>query len=186
MISTKFEYQESLVPISQKCEKCRETSFKKHLIFGKSFFYCEKCEIYTSWSQGTKFYNSQLQPSQIERIIVIFLSYKTPTDAFDILNYNFVDKHLNLNTIRRYFTIFCYVILEYYQDLMSYMLLEDEVEIDESHLFREKKTKVPHRKYKMSSIWVFGMKQRNSSKFVLFPLKKRDEGTLVPITGGGI
>lgn len=173
--------KESLVPICQKCERCSELLFEKHKIFGKNWFYCQKCQIYTSWSMGTRLQASQLQPTQIERIITIFLSHKTPTDAMDIQNYDFVSKPTNVNTIRRYYTIFCKVILEYYQEELNHILLEGEVEIDESHLFREKKSQAPHRRYKMSSVWVFGMKQRNSSKFVLIPLKTRNEQTLIPI-----
>jgi len=64
---------------------------------------------------------------------------------------------------------------------MDYMLLENEVEIDETHLFREKKSSAPHRGYKLSSIWLFGMKQRNSSKFFVIPVEDRKEETLIPI-----
>ena len=64
---------------------------------------------------------------------------------------------------------------------MNYILLENEVEIDESHLFREKKSSAPHRHYKLSSVWIFGAKQRNSSKFFIIALKNRKEETLIPL-----
>ena len=64
---------------------------------------------------------------------------------------------------------------------MSYILLQNDVEIGETHLFREKKSSAPHRHYKLSSLWIFGAKQRNSNKFFLFPLKNRKEDVLIPI-----
>ena len=64
---------------------------------------------------------------------------------------------------------------------MNHLLLEKEVEIDESHLFREKKSSTPHRQYKHGHIWLFGAKERNSSKFFIIALKNRTEATLIPI-----
>jgi len=111
----------------------------------------------------------------------MFVSNKTPKDAYEVLGFDFVNQSLNINTTRRYFTIFCSIVLDYYQKEMSSILLENEVEIDETHLFKEKNSSAPHRFYKLSSIWIFGAKQRNSSKFILFPLKNRKEEALIPL-----
>ena len=92
-----------------------------------------------------------------------------------------LDDSLNINTVKKYFTLFSRIALKYYQEEMNYMLLENEVEIDETHLFKEKKSSAPHRAYKMSSIWLFGMKERKTSKFVIIPLKRRTEENLMPI-----
>lgn len=173
--------QVKIVAKSQRCSKCWNELFVSHLVFGNTLFYCDQCQIYTPWNWNTKLAKCQLQLTQIEKLIAIFLSNKTPKDAFDVLNFSFVNDSININTIRRYFTVFCNVLLDYYQREMNYVLLENEVEIDESHVFREKKSKAPHRRYKNSSIWIFGIKQRNSSKFILVQLKDRREETLISI-----
>ena len=123
------------------------------------FLLCELSSAHTIWNEGTKLQNSKLLHTQLEKLIILFLDKKSPKDACDFLNYDFVDEHLNINTVRRYFTIFCEITLDFYQEEMDYMLLENEVEIDETHLFREKKSSAPHRGYKLSSIWLFRMKQ---------------------------
>jgi len=61
---------------------------------------------------------------------------------------------------------------------MNLKLLEDEIEIDESFLFREKKSKAYRRRHKPRSQWLFGMKKRGSLDFVVVPVQKRDEITL--------
>ena len=63
-------------------------------------------------------------------------------------------------------------------DHMNLKLLEDEIEIDESFLFREKKSKAYRRRHKPRSQWLFGMKKRGSLDFVVVPVQKRDEITL--------
>jgi len=64
---------------------------------------------------------------------------------------------------------------------MTHTLLENDVKIDKNHIFREEKSSAPHRKYKFSSIWLFGAKQRNSTKFILIPLKDRKEETFIQL-----
>jgi len=171
----------SLVLPSQECQKCHQTSSQSHSAFNNIWFYCQKCEIYTKWNHGTILQTSNLSPSHIDVLLEMFLTNKTPSDALDILAYSFVNQSLNITTIRRYFLIFCNVVLDYYEEQMSYILLENDVEIDETHLFREKKSSAPHRPYKLSSVWLFGAKQRNSKKFILIPLKDRKEDRLISI-----
>jgi len=72
-------------------------------------------------------------------------------------------------------TILHFILPNSFEKQMEYMLLEKEIEIDETYLFREKKSSAPHRPYKLSSIWLFGLKQRNNNKFLLIPLKQRTE-----------
>ena len=61
------------------------------------------------------------------------------------------------------------ITLAYYQEQRKYVLLEKDIEIDETHLFREKKSYAPHRCYKNSSIWIFDMKQRIESIYTNSP-----------------
>ena len=114
-------------------------------------------------------------------MLLLFLSNKTPSEALDSIKFSLPQETIHITTVRRCFLIFCNIVLDYYENQMNYILLENEVEIDESHLFREKKSSAPHRHYKLSSVWIFGAKQRNSSKFFIIALKNRKEETLIPL-----
>jgi len=92
----------SLIPIYQKCVKCRSFLTEHQEVIENIKFYCSSCEIYTLWSNGTKLHSSQIHYSLIEKLMMMFLDKKTPHDAFDILGYHFVDSKLNINTIRNY------------------------------------------------------------------------------------
>jgi hypothetical protein len=61
----------------------------------------------------------------------------------DTLNYPFVNEGLNLNTVRRYFSIFSKITLSYYKLKMENMMLEGDIEIDEFYLFKEKSHQLP-------------------------------------------
>jgi len=170
-----------LIPQEKNCQKCFNSSLEAHIVFNDMWFYCNKCQIFTKWSHKSKLENSKLSSSVIERLLFLFLGNKTPSEAIDAIKFALPDEKIHLTTIRRYFTIFCSIVLDYYENQLNFILLENEVEIDESHLFREKKSSAPHRHYKLSSVWLFGAKQRNSSKFFLIPLKNRKEETLIPL-----
>lgn len=61
---------------------------------------------------------------------------------------------------------------------MESMILEGELEIDEAHLFKEKQSSAPHRHYSHSSQWLFGIRQRGTSNFIVVPVKSPDEKNL--------
>jgi len=171
----------SFFPQSHLCLKCKKEVFEIHLIQGDRHFYCRKCEIYTRWNEETQLQKCYLKQSQVEKLLLMFLDNKTPKEAFNILQYSFVNDPISLNTVKNYFLRFCNLVYDYYDEVLSSILLCGEVEIDETHLFREKKSSAPHRRYKYSSVWLFGAKQRKSSNFFLIPLKNRKEENLIPI-----
>ena len=51
-------------------------------------------------------------------------------------------------------------------------MLEGTIEIDETHLFSEKKSFAPHRKYALSFLWLLGLKCRENSEFLIIPIEK--------------
>lgn len=169
------------VPPYRQCQKCLKLLAEMHLIQGEQYFYCRSCQVYTRWSYKTQLKNSQLLLSQMEKLILIFLDNKSPKDAYDILHYYFVNEPIGLKTIRKYFITFCTLILDFYNEELSSLLLSGDVEIDETHLFKEKKSYAPHRHYKLSSVWLFGAKQRSNANFFIMPLKNRKEENLIPI-----
>ena len=109
-------------------------------------------ETITPWSNNTKLQNNKLKISELETLLELFLAYKGPKDTFDVLNYSFVDMGLNINTIKRYFSIFCDIVLAHYGEQMNYLLLNGEIEIDESHIYKQKNSTAPHHFYKSKSI----------------------------------
>ena len=171
----------NLIAETQNCSKCNKSCSRSFNVSSEIWFYCEYCEIYTKWSYGTKLQFCKLNSCLIEKLLTLFLANKTLCKALDLLKTPCNGETVHITTVRRYFTTFCHVVLDYYHQETEYILLEKDVEIDETHLFREKNSSAPHRRYKLSSVWIFGAKQRNSSKFFLIPLKNRKEETLVPI-----
>ena len=89
-----------------------------------------------------------------------------------------INSKLNINTIKSYFTLFCQITLLKTDGVYaSWKRNWDR----RTHLFREKKSPASHRPFKLSSIWLFSLKQRNNDKFVLIPLKKGTEDALIPL-----
>ena len=147
----------SILPLYKKCKLCKKLLLQSHKVQGCVMYLCNACQVLTNWSHETILQKSLLSHVQIEHLLTIFLDKKTPKEAENILEYYFVNEKVSLNSIQKYFTLFCQITLKYYEERMNFTLLEKEVEIDESHLFREKKSFAPHRNYKQSSIWIFGM-----------------------------
>ena len=166
-----LELNERPLCISRRCHVCRSFLVKSIYLEEELYLNCDQCQKYIKWNDGTKLHKSKLHYTQLEKLILLYLQNITIKDAHEMLSPALLDDSLNINTIKKYFTLFSQIVLKYYQEEMNCMLLENEVEIDETHLFREKKSSAPHRGYKMSSIWLFGMKERKTSKFVIIPIK---------------
>jgi hypothetical protein len=70
--------------------------------------------------------------------------------------------------------LFSKICLSYYDSYINSTILEGTIEVDESHLFRPKKTATPHRSL-TRSIWILGFKKRHSGEFLLIPMTSREE-----------
>lgn len=169
-----------LIPTTKQCKICQKVLTNIQVIQGDYFFYCFECFVYTSWSHQTLLSGNRIPPKTIENLISMFAKKKTPGDA--ALIFKFLSTHVNENTIKRYFRIFNLIALAHYEQQLNSILLEGEVELDESHLVKEKKSFAPHRSYQLSSIWIFGIKKRDSKAkaFVIVPVESRDCATLLP------
>jgi len=121
---------------------------------------------------------SKISMGKIEKLLVLFLDNKTAQEANNILKYHFINEKVNIKTVHRYYEIFNLVVYDYVDKIMNSTLLEGEIEIDETYLFKEKKSKAPHRPYKNKSQWLFGMRKRGTSQFIVFPVQERDQKTL--------
>jgi len=71
--------------------------------------------------------------------------------------------------------------MEFYIEELDYLLFDNDVEIDESHLFKPKLSSAVHRTLSLSSVWLFGICQRDTKRFIIFPVSSRDETNLLKI-----
>ncbi len=57
--------------------------------------------------------------------------------------------------------------MEFYEDHLKSTLLNDHIELDETYVIKQKACPVPHRPSKCGSTWIFGLRQRESNKFIM-------------------
>ena len=104
-----------------------------------------------------------------------------PSGAHSIMKYKFINEDISLNSIIHYFEVFNRIVMEYYISKLDSILLDGEVEIDESHLFKEKASYAPHRGYALSAVWLFGICKRGTKDFIIFPVTNRTESNLLKV-----
>jgi len=119
------------------CLKCSQFLFTTQVIEFDVYFVCKKCCLFVKWSNNTILQKSQISLIQIEKLMILYMDRKMPSDAESILSYNFINCKLNLKTIIHYFDIFNRIVMEFYLNQLDCVLFEGDVEIDESHLFKE-------------------------------------------------
>jgi len=105
----------------------------------------------------------------------MFIDNKTPKDTHDFLSYDFVNEGINYKTVRKYFAIFSEIALDYYHAKLDTVMFSGNIELDESHLFKEKKSSAPHRGYKLRKVWLFGLINRDTREYIMIPMISRDE-----------
>ena len=154
-----------LLPLYKHCKKCDSILLKTDIIKCEPYFYCNKCHMYTKWCHNTMLTKMQIPLTQLQKLLAIFLNGKTPSEAFHILHYDFVNEDICQTTIINYYDRFNRILMEYYLTQLDTILLEGEVEIDESHLFKQKVSSAPHRQYASHAVWLFGLCKRKSSDF---------------------
>jgi len=171
----------AFTPQYKKCLKCDQITWKKYFQDQEVIFLCENCNTGTKWNHNTILQRMKISSHHLDHLITIFLDQKTYSETDSILKYDFINLGLNRKTILHYFSIFNRIILKHYIQELDSMLFEGELEFDESHLFKEKASFAVHRPYSQSSVWLFGICQRNSKKFIFFPVTSRQEQNLKKI-----
>jgi len=141
----------SLLPKFKACLRCTLLTNNLVLVNKSYFFSCFACGYLTPWTANTCLSKAKLSFNSIERLITLFLDSKSAKEAHDILNYYFVEAKININTVRSYFELFNRIVYDFVDKEMGTKMLGGEIEIDETHLFKEKKSSAPHRPYKYSS-----------------------------------
>jgi len=89
--------------------------------------------------------------------------------------------YVSENTIAKYFKLFSQIALKYYQDEHTSVMLEGEIELDESQLYKPKKSEAPGRPYVYDTIWLIGFRERHSQKFLIYPTVRHTEEVFIPL-----
>ena len=168
-------------PKFKTCSLCKSIMNRTTHISNQLYFSCAQCGTKTLWSENTCLEKAKISITTIEKLIILFLDNHTVGEAHSVLHYHFVSEKININTVRHYFEIFCTIVYDTIHNYMNTTLLDGEVEIDETCLVKDKKSSAPHRRPKNSYQWLFGLKKRGSSEFVVHPVLKRDSANIIPL-----
>lgn len=175
-----MEAQISLIPKYKVCSFCNTLIDNVIFISGEAHFSCLDCGGLTHWGINTILEKSRISMTTIEKLLVLFLDHYTVSEAHTTLMYPFISEKINIKTVRRYFEVFGKIVYDTVQEYMYSTLLEGEIELDETYMFKEKKSSAPYRGY-VNKQWLFGLKKRGSNLFVVIPVEHRDADTLIPI-----
>jgi len=77
--------------------------------------------------------------------------------------------------------MFSCIALQYYNEVHENCLLEGEIEIDETKLYKKKVSYAPARPYSYDDIWLIGFKERNSQRFLIFPTDDKGSSVFIPL-----
>jgi len=169
-----------ILPSSKRCPKCHIIVFSCMPSDQTKVFNCSTCSLQIKLFEGTLLQNSKLSLNQVDLLIKSFIKGKNVSNAYDLL-YSHKEERLNAKTVEKYFDLFNRITLKYYLNKLETCLLEGIVEIDETHLYKQKKSSAPHRPYVLGDIWLFGMKDRITKSFLIVPLLSREEKILIPL-----
>jgi len=172
----------SLYEGKKQCKNCkRQLEMESVLIVDKSpHFYCFDCNLSTIWSHGTIFFRASLSLSTIQNIFQLYLANKSKQEAFTAMEQIFQDK-VAKSTISKYFDTFSEIVKKYYISAHKTWILSGHVEIDETKLFKQKVSSALARRYSYGDVWIIGFKERNSNRFLIYPVESRDGDTFIPL-----
>jgi len=172
-----FDSTNSILSLHKNCKTRGRLLFEFNLLNDMIHFFCQTCHTYTKWCYGTILNRLKIPISLLKMLMTMFLDKKTPTDSLKILNYKFIDLKLNIKTIIHYFSMFDRIVMSFYLRELDFQVFNNQVELDESYLFKPKASFAPHRAYS-NAVWIFGLYQRNNKKFIIFPVTNRTEANL--------
>lgn len=176
----RFENLE-LFPQWKKCKICQQ--FLTNFYYGDNskWFYCENCEEATIWNYNTTLEKIGIPYTTLEHLLHLFVQKKTCQQAFSDLHSHPIQENISLKTVSRYFKIFSKISLQYYNEQHEDEVLEGEVEIDESQLYKMKKSYANGRSYVYSDVWLIGFRERKSKRFLIFPTDDRSANFFIPL-----
>ena len=158
----------------------RETKCPNCLVWNKSsiqntrnsFFMCEICGAIINALEKTLLSKSKIQLTDLNIIFDGFL---------ERIHYKKLKTDCHFNTVNHYYDIFNRIVMDHYISQLDLIILDGSVEIDETRLFKEHNTKANHRLYQSHDVWLFGLIERSTKRFILFPISNREENTLTKV-----
>ena len=172
----------AIVPDFKYCSSCKAVLFFPKYQNEDYYFYCSFCGVWINWRKSTCLEKSKIVFNNFERLFLLFIQNKSISNAVSTFENLYFGSKLNKNTIRKYFSLFNQIAFDYYQQQRNIILLSGEVEMDETLVFKTKKTKAKrHRKYNIPVMWLVGMIERNTKRFIIVPVETRDESALISI-----
>jgi len=169
------------LPLFLTCPKCLTLLFFPIFTNDNYYYYCKYCSLFTKWTYFSIISKSQLSFNLFEKILFCYIQNKGLKDTLDYMKTHFKDNTFNKNTINHYFQVFNKITIKYYEEKLNTIMFDGSVEIDESFLYRIKRTKAIRKRYNSKSCWLFGIIQRETREFVIIPVLTRDEETLIPL-----
>lgn len=162
-----------LYPKWKKCRIC--SRFLNDFIYEKEekCFKCYDCHEITRWNHNTSLNYMGISLNTFWLLLQLFTQNKSAKQAFEDMTSSLYNCSISEKTVKRYFKLFAKVSYQYYKEQHEYTVLEGHVEIDETQLYRMKKSNAPGRPYYFDDIWIIGFRERNSQRFLLFPTETR-------------
>jgi len=168
-----------IVPDYKYCTSCKKVLFLPQFLDEDYYFYCKDCSLWINWKEMTLLARKKLKYSEVRTLLTLFIQNKSPTQAYNILR-NFYNDTLNKNTIYNYFKLFGEIAFSYYKSKLHSTILTGEIEVDETVVFKAKKTRARrYRRYQLQSMWLLGMIERKSKEFIIIPINSRNEFCLI-------
>ena len=161
------------------CSKCGHSLSRINKNLGITHkFQCNYCNSYQSEFSNTLFVGMKISLQKFFIILHYFISNQTPKTALEYFKISYKDAGVSLNTIKTYYRKFLFLMAKHVKSEMDQILFDNEVEIDETLVYK-KKTRDSFGRPRKIKIWIFGIKDHNSKKFVLYTLNQRTRAILL-------
>jgi len=180
MISSSL-YLYSLFPMFKKCSRCNMSIIQQRNLNQETIYFCQACQRETKWTFGTIIQQTRLLNLEIDKLLQLFVKRKNASDTQELFDSKIFQEYLNIKTVGKYFDLFSRIVLKYYINKLDTKLFDGVVELDETYLFKPKKTSAPRRPYVLGDIWLFGIKDRITKTFLILPLLSRKEDILITL-----
>jgi len=135
----------SLFPNQKKCKYCMKFISNVFLKDREQFYFCEDCQRTTSWKDNTTLRSMQLTVDVLWALLNLYVQRKTTKDAYNDLNSYLIGFSISEKSVKRYFKIFSKIAYQYYLEMHESTILEGEIEIDETQLYKKMKSHAPGR-----------------------------------------
>ena len=138
---------------------------------------CYSCLTDYSTNSGTFLDKAKLSTAKFMLIFNYYLDEFTVKQTLKLIRQNIPNAKANVKTVRRWFQKLDLLISPFIQREMTNQRFDGEVEIDETLIYRVKKSLARGRPIR-NRFWLFGIKSRVNKRFVIYATRFRDRDTL--------